>query len=62
MHHILTQYTLNAGIQWYKQQGRKGVDADLKQIYYKLYFAPIKNNALTHQQGADKLRAILFLK
>ena len=44
MHHILTQYTIKAVLQWYKEWGKNGVDAELKQIHDKLTFSPIKKS------------------
>ena len=62
MHHVLTQYKLNAGLQWYKEQGTNRADTDLKQIHDKLNFSPINNSVLTQQHHADVLRKITFLK
>ena len=62
MHHVLTQYTRKEGLQRYKGRRKKSVEAELKQIHDKLTFAPTKKSALTQQQHADALQALIFLK
>ena len=47
------KYTLNTGLQRYKEQGTKGAKAELKQIHDKLTFVPINKSVLTQQQRAD---------
>ena len=60
MYHVLTQYMLKAGLQRYKEQVKKGVETEFKQINDKLNFSLIKKIALTKQQRADVLQALLF--
>ena len=60
MYHVLTQYMLKAGLQRYNEQVKKGVETEFKQINDKLNFSLIKKIALTKQQRADVLQALLF--
>ena len=56
------KYTLNTGLQRYKEQGTKGAKAELKQIHDKLTSAPIKKIPLTQQQRTDAICVLMFLK
>ena len=46
----------------YKEQGTKGVDAELKQIHDKLKFTPIKKCVITHQKCIDTPWSLIYLK
>ena len=61
VYHVLTQYALKAGLQQHKWHVKKGVHAYIKQIHYKLPFAPIRKSLLTQQKRADFLWALMFL-
>ena len=50
------------GMHRYNERGAKLVKAELKKIYGKLTFAPIKKIALTQKKCADMIQALMLLK
>ena len=62
MHHIITQYMIEMGMQRYKERGTKGVNTELNKTHDKLTFTTIKNIPLTQRQSTDALRVLMLLK
>jgi hypothetical protein len=61
-HHIMTQYSMKAGIKRFKERGEAAVTKELSQLHFRDTFEPIHPKKLNEQERKEVLESHLLLK
>eukprot|EP00957_Ditylum_brightwellii_P006759 512930-Ditylum_brightwellii.AAC.1 len=62
VHYAMTQYSLKAGLQKFKERGETAVMDEFKQIHDRDTFEPLNMGDLTEEQKRNALESLMFLK
>jgi hypothetical protein len=61
-HHIMTQFSMKAGLKRFKQRGEEAVSKELSQLHFGDTFKPIHPKELNKEERQQVLASHLFLK
>ena len=62
IHHVLTHYSVKAGIKKFGVAGTIAVSDELQQLYTKDTFTPVETTTLSPEQKKSALRSLMFVK